>query len=410
VVNLGFVLNVIEDQRERLETLKAAWGFAGKALCVSVMVAGKVSTVGQRPHRDGVLTSRGTFQKYFAQQELREFVEAATGQAPLSLAAGIIAVFKDKDLEQEVLFRRRSRAYLIGSLPRPPGREREIQIRPDLRERVAPLLEAMRGICMTLGRLPEADEVPKEVLAGADEAHISWTRLVEALRQDVLHDQAFVDASRARREDLLVHLALQQFPGSPKYRSLPKSLQIDIKAFFKSHITALAEGRQLLFSAGDWPGVRGDIEAALAAGLGGLRRDRRFRFRSTVLARLPARLRVVVGCAEVLQGGADACDFIDLDLEAPKVTMLTCDDVDFPVPCVVEKLRIDMARLRVSVDKRGSGFSPIYFKSRYLAADAPGREAQLAFESSLQATGLFIDGDSDPPLDEVVRRIPDFFL
>ncbi len=183
-----------------------------------------------------------------------------------------------------------------------------------------------------------------------------------------LEDQDFIEASRARREDLLVHLALQQFPGSPKYRSLPKSLQIDIKAFFKSHLTALAEGRQLLFAAGDRAGVRADVEVALAAGLGGLRRDRRFRFRSTALARLPARLRVVVGCAEVLQGGADACDFIDLDVEAPKVTMLTCDDVDLPVPCVVEKLRIDMARLRVALDKRNAGSSPIYFKSRYLPA------------------------------------------
>ena len=39
VVNLGFVLNVIEDPRERVETLKAAWGFATQALCVSVMIS-----------------------------------------------------------------------------------------------------------------------------------------------------------------------------------------------------------------------------------------------------------------------------------------------------------------------------------------------------------------------------------
>ena len=74
IVNLGFVLNVIEDPRERTETLKAAWGFARDALCVSVMVQGRVDTRGQRPHRDGYLTSRGTFQKYFGQQELRELV------------------------------------------------------------------------------------------------------------------------------------------------------------------------------------------------------------------------------------------------------------------------------------------------------------------------------------------------
>src|SRR5215510_11659491 len=65
VVNLGFVVNVIEDARERTETLRAAWGFAQKALCVAVMVQGKVSTAGHRLYRDGFVTSRGTFQKYF---------------------------------------------------------------------------------------------------------------------------------------------------------------------------------------------------------------------------------------------------------------------------------------------------------------------------------------------------------
>jgi hypothetical protein len=31
--------------------------------------------------------------------------------------------------------------------------------------------------------------------------------------------------------DLLVHLALSQFPGAPKYRGLPRSIQADLKSF-----------------------------------------------------------------------------------------------------------------------------------------------------------------------------------
>lgn len=405
VVNLGFVLNVIEDQRERFETLKAAWGFAEKALCVSVMVQGKVSTAGQKPHCDGFLTSRGTFQKYFAQQELREFVEAATGQPTLSLAPGIVAVFKDKDLEQEILFRRRSRSLFLGSLPRPPRREHQIIVRPDLRTRIEPILEGLRPLCYSLGRLPEFEEAPQSVLLAAEDARVSWARLVEALRVDLVSDEAFNTAGRARREDLLVHLALQQFPGSPKYRSLPKSLQFDIKAFFRSHSAAQNEGRQLLFATGDRSGVRADAETAVATGLGGLRRGRRFRFLSSVLPRLPARLRVLVGCAEVLQGGADACDFIDIDLEAPQLAMLTCDDIDRPVPCVVERLRIDLARLKVSTDRREGGISPIYFKSRYLPGDAPERSMQRDFEVRLRATGLFSDDEAEPLLSDVIALI-----
>ncbi len=60
---------------------------------------------------------------------------------------------------------------------------------------------------------------------------------------------------------LLVHMALQQFPGSPKYRSLPRSIQVDIKAFFASQANALMEARRLLFSAGDRAAIRADAEA-----------------------------------------------------------------------------------------------------------------------------------------------------
>ena len=38
IVNLGLVLNVIEDARERQETLKSAFALAGKVLVVSVML------------------------------------------------------------------------------------------------------------------------------------------------------------------------------------------------------------------------------------------------------------------------------------------------------------------------------------------------------------------------------------
>ena len=42
IVNLGFVLNVIEDPRERIETLRAAWRYAKGAICISVMLQGRV--------------------------------------------------------------------------------------------------------------------------------------------------------------------------------------------------------------------------------------------------------------------------------------------------------------------------------------------------------------------------------
>jgi DNA phosphorothioation-associated putative methyltransferase len=396
VVNLGFVLNVIEDPRERLETLKSAWGFARHALCIAVMRQGKVSTAGYQPYRDGVVTSRSTFQKYFQQQELHDFVATATGEKPLALAPGVVVVFRDKDLEQEVLLRRHSRVLLTGALPRPPARARAGHPRPTLRERLAPILDTLRAIALPLGRLPEQDEAPADAVAALVTIRVAWPRALEILRQDLEDDEIFTRSRATRHNDLLIHFALMQFPGSPKYRSLAKSVQADIKAFFGSHSAAQEEGRRLLFAVADNAGIRQDVELALAAQLGGLRENHWFRFRSSTLPRLPSRLRVLVGCAEVLQGGVDACDFVDIDLKAPRMMMVTCDDIDQPVPCVIERISVDLARLKVSANKFEPYAAPLYFKSRFLTLDDELRAPYADFEAALAKTGLFVPGAPEP--------------
>lgn len=74
IVNLGFVLNVIEDRAERLETLRRAWSYADKLLIVSVMIAGESLIKQFTPYKDGVITSRNTFQRYYTQSEFRSYI------------------------------------------------------------------------------------------------------------------------------------------------------------------------------------------------------------------------------------------------------------------------------------------------------------------------------------------------
>jgi DNA phosphorothioation-associated putative methyltransferase len=398
IVNLGFVLNVIEDRRERTETLKAAWHFAEKALCIAVMRYGKVSTSGWKPYGDGVLTSRGTFQKYFHQQELQDYVAAITAQNPVALAPGIVAVFRDKELEQEVLLHRHSRTMLPGhGLPKPPIRPKIARVRPSQRERLAGVLNNLRDVAFRLRRMPEIDEVSQDALNALQTHRTAWPRALEFLRDEVAKDPAFRRVMETRRNDLLVHLALMQFPGAPKYRGLPKSIQADIRAFFRSHSAAVEEGRRALFAAGDRDAVRRDIRQSVEDRLGGMRRAHWFRFRSTSLPRLPSRLRVLVGCAEVLQGGVEACDFVDIDLEAPRVAMVTCDDVEQEIPFIIERVTVDLARLKVSAARFDAQAMPVYFKSKFLAGDDPDLSGQLAADRELAATGLFEPGQAEPP-------------
>jgi DNA phosphorothioation-associated putative methyltransferase len=406
VVNLGFVLNVIEDQRERIETLKAAWRYTQKALCVAVMRSGKISTPGWKPYRDGVLTSRGTFQKYFQHSELNHFVTEVTGEKPLSLGPCIVVAFRDKELEQEVLLRRHSRTLLTDPLPLPVERPRPAAIlRQTVRERLTGVLEPLRQLALRLGRLPEAEDASQGTMESILTCKASWPRAIELLREDLKDDEAFQRSADARRKDMLIHLALMQFPGSPKYNHLPRSLQADIKAFFRSHSVAMDEGRRLLFATGDRDGIRHDIKIAIQDGKGGIYGDHWFRFRSTVLNRLPPRLRVLVGCAEVLQGGVEACDFVDINLESPRISMITCDDPDQEIPFMIERLTVDLGRLKVIARKFGAQTMPIYFKSRFLPANDLGRPHQLEAEQALIATGLFVSGVPEPSWEQTKEAL-----
>ena len=70
LVNLGYVVNVIEDSTERVRVLRDAWSLARRLL----IVAARLSLEADLPSRlncfaDGFLTTRGTFQKLFEQHD-----------------------------------------------------------------------------------------------------------------------------------------------------------------------------------------------------------------------------------------------------------------------------------------------------------------------------------------------------
>lgn len=74
IVNLGFVINVIEDIDERADALTGAFTLAKELLVVSAMLYNQNSFKGQQ-YQDGVLTARDTFQKYYTQGELKAFID-----------------------------------------------------------------------------------------------------------------------------------------------------------------------------------------------------------------------------------------------------------------------------------------------------------------------------------------------
>src|SRR5688572_24214862 len=159
VVNLGYVINVIEDPTERAATLRRAWGLCRKLLAVSaqVLMAGR----GKEPvaFGDGVLTGRGTFQKFYDQCELKEYLETELGTEAIAAAPGIFYLFKDDATRQAFLgkqFRRRE------VLPRRRGDGQPRKGQAERRfEAEREVLEPLMAAFAALGRLPEPPEFPQ---------------------------------------------------------------------------------------------------------------------------------------------------------------------------------------------------------------------------------------------------------
>ncbi len=406
VVNLGFVLNVIEDRHERAETLMAAYGFARRALSIAVMPLGKYTFDGLKPYGDGYVTARGTFQKYFAQQELRDFIAQALSEAPVAFAPGIFVVFRDKDLEQEVLLKRQARVHVRPIGLRPPERKRlAMRARPELADRIKPELETLWAALVERGRVLDAEEFPDGLHALFRAAKVAPRRAVDICLSDPANRDQLVAAAATRREDLLIHLALNVFPGAPRYTTLARSIQKDLRAFFGSHTAAMQEANALLFSVGKAETVCEAIDAAVTAGLGAMRDGNTFRMQAPVLNRLPAALRVLVGCAGVLRGGTEGADFIDIKTDGRRVGFIACTDATARLPVYIERTRVDLGRLRVTVDHPDGMI--LYLRGRFLPTDSPGLAEQLLFDQKLLDAGI-VDEEGKGPrygeLQEVLRR------
>lgn len=108
VVNLGYVLNVIEEPAERVVALREAYSLANRLLLVSTLAVGQESSAHIRPYRDGFLTKSNTFQKFYIPGELEALIEQTLDAEVITIGLGICAVFRDPD-EAELFEARRNR-------------------------------------------------------------------------------------------------------------------------------------------------------------------------------------------------------------------------------------------------------------------------------------------------------------
>lgn len=342
VVNLGFVLNVIEDARERNETLKRAFALTRKILIVSVMLGYEGKREQFAAYQDGVRTQRNTFQKYYAQDELRRYVESTLGANAHVVAPGICLVFRDPMDEQLFLLARQQVRREWRLLRREVDDAAVAALIDTHREQI----DAYWRKALELGRPATPDECPEAQslirLVG------SWRRVHDWVGRFFSPDELEA-AAIGRQEDLLVYFALGHFGRRKPYRELPDRLQRDVQFFFGSITRARAAGKRALFATGNEERL---TEAAAFChdelGIGKLNEGHDLTFHQSVLGECLPLVRIYVGCALQLFGDAGAVDLIKVHLGSGKVTFLVYDDFEGPrTPRLVERIKVDLPRLRV---------------------------------------------------------------
>jgi hypothetical protein len=158
IVNLGYVLNVIEDPAERLDALVDAHRHAKRLLVVSGLIRETVETDRAAQYRDGVVTQRNTFQKFFEQQELQQFIEDALDTTAVPVALGVFYVFRNPEEQQDFLSARSRRAIDWTQISARLGLGGPRTSWKLLYEEHKELLDAFGRLTLELGRLPEPAE------------------------------------------------------------------------------------------------------------------------------------------------------------------------------------------------------------------------------------------------------------
>jgi DNA phosphorothioation-associated putative methyltransferase len=344
LVNIGFVINVIEDRNERMEAIQGAWNLADKLLVVSAMLANENYLAQFTPYKDGIITSRNTFQKYFSQSELKLFIELSLEEQVIAVAPGIYFVFKDKSLEQEFLQNRHRRSHTWEHKTQPiVVKEAKNQL---LITQHQELFEGFWQTCLLLGRCPMVDE-----FSGAEEL----VELVGSIKKVFRLANSFFDSNelkisaQMRKEDLLVYFAVSLFGKRKAYKDQSEQTKRDVQEFFGTHTNAQTEAKDLLFKIADIEKIEQECVHAnetLPASVLDHEYDRphSLTFHKKYMDLLSPLLRVYVCSALQLYGELDEIQLIKIHITSGKLTLLGYEDFETAEqPRLKERVKIKMA-------------------------------------------------------------------
>jgi DNA phosphorothioation-associated putative methyltransferase len=345
------------------------------AVSAQVLLAGR----GKSPVEfgDGILTGRGTFQKFFEQIELKVYLEAQLQVEAIPRGIGTFYLFKDETRQQQFLANRIRRREIL-----PRRRIAELRLE-ETRQALEPLMEVMAA----LGRLPDPIELP-----GAQEIIKRFGSLKRAFAavQQITEAETWESIARRRREDLLVYLALARFRKRPPLSMRPLTLQRDMKAFFGTYTKACAEADDLLFKAGD---ARTIDEACKRSTVGKLLPDDLYVHRNA-LDSLEPLLRIYEGCGRAYLGEVEEANVIKIHRRSGKLSYLVYPDFENdPRPALLRCVKLNLRTRQIECYDYAQSANPpvLHRKECFLRTDDPLRDKFARLTAQEEKHGLLED-------------------
>ncbi|BAU63392.1 hypothetical protein STA3757_07560 [Stanieria sp. NIES-3757] len=357
IVNLGYIINVVEDLAERREALVNAWQLTNRVLIVSAQVLIDDRQRGLVAYGDGIITNRNTFQKYFQQEELKIYIDQVLKVDAIPASLGIYFVFKDSSQAEAF---QASRFYSRVNTPRVAIKVRNFE---DYQELLTPLMEFFAQ----KGRLPAKRELAQEEAIKAEFGtyHRAFKLVLQATNVD-----EWDAITEQRRHDLLIYLALAKFNNRPSSQKLAPELREDFKSLFGSYKVACLFADQLLFSVGNL----NKIAYLCHNSSYGKKLKNALVIHASTLGKLEPLLRLYEGCASRNFSRFQDANVIKLYCDQPKITYLFYPDFDTEAfPALHSTMEVNLSTLEIVYRDYSRRIPPLRLeqKSALVSPDYP---------------------------------------
>lgn len=357
VVLLTYVLNAVEDQREREAVLLDAWSLARRVLVVTTRLAWERSKVRGETYGDGVVTRRQTFQHLFTTDELRTLAQSTLGRPAVVARPGIVYVFREDQHRLGYLARRYRLHESAG---------------------VADLSQALT-FYEERGRLPgHADGITEQDAA----------RYAQAVRRSADPDRVAA-GRKATTLQLLLFLALERFHGPVPWTALSAPVQSDVRTCFGTFKHATWRAARLLGQ------LRDDsiLRRTMRASPGKLTPTALYVHRRA-LSSCPVLLRLYEECGALAAGRPAEWDVVKMHHDRRMISWLAYPRFDAdPHPALHSSYHVDLRTLKVGMTDYADAPNPpvLHRKEEFLRPEDSRYDLYARLTRSEARAGLFLN-------------------